>query len=80
VPFGFGVGPNESQAGSVVAQLPGLTGMGAETVLGWVVGKEKITPIGVIERDVFTAVAEFPEVHAPEEGEATMDAPNCFTG
>jgi hypothetical protein len=33
--------------------------MGVQTVLGWVVGMDRISPIDVMGRDVIPAVAEF---------------------
>jgi F420-dependent oxidoreductase-like protein len=59
VPFAFDVGPDGSKVGQLLEQLQGLAGMGAQTVLGWVVGMEKITPIEVIGREVIPAVAGF---------------------
>ena len=59
VPFAFDLGPDGSKAGEVLEQLLGLAAMGAETVLGWVVGQEKITPIEVMGRDVIPAAAKF---------------------
>ncbi|HEY3079621.1 MAG TPA: TIGR03560 family F420-dependent LLM class oxidoreductase [Chloroflexota bacterium] len=59
VPFAFDVGADGSKVGELIGQLRGLAGMGAETVLGWVVGQEKITPIEVMGREVIPAVAGF---------------------
>jgi len=58
VPFGFDVGEDGSKADEVIGQLRWLASMGAETVLGWVVGMEKITPIEVMGRRVIPAAAE----------------------
>jgi alkanesulfonate monooxygenase SsuD/methylene tetrahydromethanopterin reductase-like flavin-dependent oxidoreductase (luciferase family) len=58
-PFGFDVGTDGSKAGDVVAQLRWLAGMGIETVFGWVVGVDQITPLEVMAREVIPAVAEF---------------------
>jgi F420-dependent oxidoreductase-like protein len=58
VPFAFDVGEDGSKAGEVVEQLRGLARMGAETVLGWVVGVDKIRPLEVMGREVIPAVAE----------------------
>jgi hypothetical protein len=33
--------------------------MGAQTVTGWVIGQEKVTPIEIMGREVIPAVAEF---------------------
>jgi hypothetical protein len=43
----------------VIRQLRALADQGAQTVLGWVVGQEKITPIHIMGRDVIPAVADF---------------------
>jgi alkanesulfonate monooxygenase SsuD/methylene tetrahydromethanopterin reductase-like flavin-dependent oxidoreductase (luciferase family) len=58
-PFRFDVGKDGSKAGDVVEQLRWLAGMGIETVFGWVVGVDQITPIEVMAREVIPAVAEF---------------------
>lgn len=56
-PFGFDVGENGSKAGEVVNQLRWLAGMGIETVIGWVVGVDQITPIEIMAREVIPAAA-----------------------
>ncbi|HLJ82466.1 MAG TPA: TIGR03560 family F420-dependent LLM class oxidoreductase [Ktedonobacterales bacterium] len=58
VPFGFDVGPDGSNAGAVVDQLRWLASMGAETVIGWVVGVDQITPLEIMGREVIPAVAD----------------------
>jgi F420-dependent oxidoreductase-like protein len=58
VPFGFDVGPDGSKAGEVIGQLRWLAGMGVETVIGWVVGVERIAPLEVMGRTVLPAAAE----------------------
>jgi F420-dependent oxidoreductase-like protein len=58
VPFFFDVGENGSKVGELVGQLRGLAGMGAQTVTGWVIGQERITPIEVMGREVIPAVAD----------------------
>jgi F420-dependent oxidoreductase-like protein len=58
VPFGFDVGPDGAKAAEVIGQLQWLASMGAQTVIGWVVGVDRITPIEVIGREVIPAVAE----------------------
>jgi F420-dependent oxidoreductase-like protein len=58
VPFAFDVGPDGSKVGDLLGQLRGLADMGAQTVLGWVVGQENITPIEVIGREVIPSIAE----------------------
>jgi F420-dependent oxidoreductase-like protein len=57
-PFGFDVGEDGSKAGDVVDKLRWLAGMGIQSVFGWVVGVDRITPLEVIAREVIPAVAE----------------------
>jgi len=57
VPFAFDVGPDGAKVGELIHHLRGLAAMGAQTVLGWVVGQERITPIEVMGREVIPAVA-----------------------
>jgi F420-dependent oxidoreductase-like protein len=59
VPYGFDVGPNGEKTGEIIEQLRGLAGLGIETVIGWVVGVDRITPIEIMGREVIPAVAEF---------------------
>jgi hypothetical protein len=56
--FGFDVGPDGSKAGELIGQLRWLAGLGIETVFGWVVGVDQITPLEVMGREVIPAVAE----------------------
>ncbi len=58
VPFGFDVGERGEKAGEVIDQLRWLHSMGAETVIGWVVGVDRIKPLEVMGREVIPAVAE----------------------
>ena len=58
VPFGFDVGPDGRKAGEVIEQLRWLAGLGVETVIGWVVGVDRITPLEVMGREVIPAAAE----------------------
>ena len=58
VPFGFDVGAGGSEVGELLGQLRWLASMGVETVFGWVVGVDQITPLEVIGREVIPAVAE----------------------
>jgi alkanesulfonate monooxygenase SsuD/methylene tetrahydromethanopterin reductase-like flavin-dependent oxidoreductase (luciferase family) len=58
VPFGFDVGEDGSKSGAVVDQLRWLAGMGVQTVLGWVVGVDRISPLEIMGREVIPAVAE----------------------
>jgi F420-dependent oxidoreductase-like protein len=57
-PFGFDVGEDGSKAGDVVNKLRWLAGMGIQSVFGWVVGVDRITPLEVMAREVIPAVAE----------------------
>jgi F420-dependent oxidoreductase-like protein len=57
-PFGFDVGERGEKAGELIGQLEWLAGMGIETVLGWVVGVDRITPLEIMGREVIPAVAE----------------------
>ncbi len=57
-PFGFDVGPDGSKVGELVHQLRWLASLGIETVLGWVVGVDSITPLEIMGREVIPAVAE----------------------
>jgi F420-dependent oxidoreductase-like protein len=59
VPFFFDVGPDGSKVDEVVSQLRELARVGAQTVTGWVIGQEKITPIEIMGREVIPAVAGF---------------------
>jgi F420-dependent oxidoreductase-like protein len=58
-PFGFDVGEHGEKAGELIGQLEWLSGMGIETVFGWVVGVDRVTPLEIMGRDVIPAVAEF---------------------
>ncbi len=62
-PFGFDVGADGSKVGELLDQLRWLASMGIETVYGWVVGVEHITPIEIMGREVIPAAAE-PGVNA----------------
>ena len=57
-PFGFDVGEDGSKAGEVVNQLRWLSSLGIETVIGWVVGVDRIDPIQVMGREVIPAIAD----------------------
>ena len=57
-PFGFDVGEDGSNAGEVVERLRWLAGMGIQSVLGWVVGVDRIRPLEVMAREVIPAVVE----------------------
>jgi len=58
-PFFFDVGPDGSKAGELVEKLRWLAGMGIETVFGWVVGVDQITPIEIMGREVIPEAAGF---------------------
>jgi len=58
-PFFFDVGPDGSKSGEVVEKLRWLAGMGIQTVFGWVVGVDQITPIEIMGREVIPEVAGF---------------------
>jgi alkanesulfonate monooxygenase SsuD/methylene tetrahydromethanopterin reductase-like flavin-dependent oxidoreductase (luciferase family) len=57
-PYGFDVGEDGSKAGEIVEQLRWLAGMGIETVIGWVVGVDRMMPLEVMAREVIPAAAE----------------------
>jgi F420-dependent oxidoreductase-like protein len=57
-PFGFDVGEDGSKAGDVIGQLRWLASLGIQSVFGWVVGVDQITPIEVMGRDVIPVAAE----------------------
>jgi alkanesulfonate monooxygenase SsuD/methylene tetrahydromethanopterin reductase-like flavin-dependent oxidoreductase (luciferase family) len=57
-PFGFDVGEGGSKAGEVIGQLKWLAGMGIETVIGWVVGVDRLAPIEVMAREVIPAARD----------------------
>jgi alkanesulfonate monooxygenase SsuD/methylene tetrahydromethanopterin reductase-like flavin-dependent oxidoreductase (luciferase family) len=58
VPFGFDVGEDGSKVGDVIDQLRWLSSLGIETVIGWVVGVDRISPIEIMGREVIPAAAE----------------------
>jgi F420-dependent oxidoreductase-like protein len=57
-PFGFDVGPDGSKVGALLDQLRWLASLGIETVFGWVVGVDQITPLEIMGREVIPAAAE----------------------
>jgi F420-dependent oxidoreductase-like protein len=57
-PFGFDVGADGSKVGEVIGKLRWLAGMGIQTVFGWVVGVDQISPLEVMGREVIPAAAE----------------------
>ncbi len=58
IPFAFDVGEDGSKAPQLIETLRGFAALGIETVIGWVVGVDRITPIEIIGREVIPAVAE----------------------
>jgi alkanesulfonate monooxygenase SsuD/methylene tetrahydromethanopterin reductase-like flavin-dependent oxidoreductase (luciferase family) len=64
VPFGFDVGEDGSKAKDVVEQLRWLAGIGIETVIGWVVGVDRIRPLEVMAREVIPAATELRAIGA----------------
>jgi F420-dependent oxidoreductase-like protein len=57
-PFGFDVGADGSKVGELVDQLRWLASLGIETVFGWVIGVDRITPLEIMGREVIPAVAD----------------------
>lgn len=57
-PFGFDVGPDGTKGAEVVGKLRWLASMGIQTVFGWVVGVDQITPLEIMGREVIPAVAD----------------------
>lgn len=57
VPFGFDLGEDGSKTGEVIQRLRLLAGIGIQTVIGWVVGVDRITPLEVMGREVIPAAA-----------------------
>ncbi|HEX9043526.1 MAG TPA: TIGR03560 family F420-dependent LLM class oxidoreductase [Candidatus Limnocylindrales bacterium] len=58
VPFGFDVGEHGEKVGELMGRLEWLAGMGIETVFGWVVGVDRITPLEIMGREVIPAASE----------------------
>lgn len=56
-PFGFDVGPDGSKVVEVIGKLRWLASMGIQSVLGWVVGVDQITPLEIMGREVIPVVA-----------------------
>ncbi len=57
-PFGFDVGPEGVNVSKVVDQLRWLASMGIDSVYGWVVGVDQITPLEIMGREVIPVAAE----------------------
>lgn len=58
VPFSFDVGADGSNVGEVIGKLRWLASMGIQSVFGWVVGVDQITPLEVMGREVIPIAAE----------------------
>src|SRR5215203_1788351 len=56
--FAFDVGERGEKVEDLIGQLRWLSGMGIETVIGFVPGVDRITPLEIIGRDVIPAVAD----------------------
>ena len=56
--FAFDIGESGEKVEEMIGQLRWLSGMGIETVIGFVPGVERITPLEIIGRDVIPAVAD----------------------
>jgi len=57
--FAFDVGESGEKVDELIGQLRWLSGMGIETVIGFVPDVDRITPLEVIGSEVIPAVAEF---------------------
>jgi F420-dependent oxidoreductase-like protein len=58
VPFGFDVGDDGAKVPELIGRLRWLAGMGIDSVFGWVVGVDRITPLEMMGRDVIPAALE----------------------
>ncbi len=58
VPFAFDVGDGGSRVPQLLDQLRGFASLGVQTVIGWVVGVDRIEPIEIIGREVIPAIAD----------------------
>jgi F420-dependent oxidoreductase-like protein len=56
--FAFDVGENGEKVGELIGRLHWLSGMGIETVIGFVPDVYRITPLEIIGREVIPAVAD----------------------
>lgn len=57
-PFAFDVGEDGRKVGELLKQLRWLAGMGIQTVIGFVPGIDRITPLEILGREVIPAVTE----------------------
>jgi hypothetical protein len=58
VPSGFDLGVRAEKVGELIEQLRWLAGLAVETIVGWVVGVDRIAPIEIMGREVIPALAE----------------------
>ena len=56
--FAFDVGERGEKVGGLIGQLRWLSGMGIETVIGFVPGVDRISPLEIIGKEVIPVVAE----------------------
>jgi F420-dependent oxidoreductase-like protein len=71
-PFLFDVGPDGSKVDELLGRLGWLASMGIETVFGWVVGVDRITPLEIMAREVIPAAAAIPRRTPALETERTI--------
>lgn len=69
-PFLFDVGTDGGKVGELLGRLRWLSDMGIETVFGWVVGVDRITPIEVMGREVIPVASQLlpAKPEGPDEG------------
>jgi F420-dependent oxidoreductase-like protein len=58
-PFGFDVGERGEKVPELLGQLRWLADLGIESVLGWVIGVDRVTPLEIMGREVIPVVAEW---------------------
>lgn len=58
-PFAFDVGENGEKVGELLEKLRWLASMGIQTVLGFVPGVDRVTPLEILGREVIPAIAEW---------------------
>ncbi|HEX6543196.1 MAG TPA: LLM class F420-dependent oxidoreductase [Ktedonobacterales bacterium] len=58
-PFAFDVGENGEKVGELLERLRWLAGMGIQTVVGFVPGVDRVTPLEILGREVIPAIAEW---------------------
>ncbi len=57
-PFLFDVGEHGEKVPELLEKLRWLSGMGVETVFGWVVGVDRVDPIEIMGSEVVPAAAD----------------------